>query len=191
MENKMEKPKGYDQAESQSFEGFKNPVAGGYKLGILNAEMKLSKESQRPMMVLKLDIGDGEFKNYYRELSVKLKKDCFLRVYQIVGGESLSRFKGLITAIEHSNNGFKFNFDENTLNKKFVGAMLGEKQYYNQAGELKSLLEVSFLCSVERALSGTLKIPEPKKPSGRAPITSDTWDDQTNNQPMNDSDLPF
>jgi hypothetical protein len=160
----MKKPEGYDEAKAISGD-FKNPVAGPYVLGIIKAEIGLTKETGKAKLVLSLDIAKGEFKNYYRELSEKMKKDCYLKIEQVFEGEkSLPYFKGLIKAIEESNQGYIFNFDEKTLVRKLVGAMLQEKHYVNGDGKRKSILKVYFVCSVAKAESGTLKTPNPEFP---------------------------
>lgn len=161
----MQKPQGYDEAKPENFEGFANgPKAGACVLGIVNTvagETKTGKEK----ITLYLDIAEGEFRNYYGDLSKKLQKSCYIKYDQLTEGEkSIAYFKGMIKAIEESNSGYKFNFDENTLKRKLVGAMLQEKRYYNGSGESKSILKVGFLCSVTKAKSGELKMLPPEEP---------------------------
>lgn len=164
----MNKPNGYDTTQPAQMGEFHNVPAGPYVLGIVKAEITKTKKTGAEMMVLTLDIAKGDDKNYYRALSLKLNRDCYMKYNQLTEGEkSVPYFKGMIKAIEESNSGYVFNFDENTLKGKFVGAMLREKRYYNQAGELKSILEIGFLCSVAKAESGELKLMPPIEPESR------------------------
>jgi hypothetical protein len=159
----MKKPENFDSAKPESFGSFNTPPAEAYILGITKAEVGTTKTGKEKI-TLTLDIAEGEFKNYYGELSVKLTKDCRLQYNQLTEGNSTPYFKGMITAIEESNTGYKFNFDEKTLARKLVGAVLQECQYYNKAGELKSILKPMFLCSVATVREGKLKVPAVKPP---------------------------
>jgi hypothetical protein len=150
----MEKPVGYDDTPAKQGGVFENPEAGGYVLGIVNAEMSKTKEAQKNMLILSLDIAEGKFKNFYRELSLKLEKDCYLKNYLVCEGDNVPFFKGAITSIEHSNTGFKFNFDEKTLVKKLVGANLREEEYINGKGETKTILKIAYMCGVDTVKKG-------------------------------------
>lgn len=182
----MKKPDGYDSAEAKQGGVFRNPEAGGYILGIVNTDMRKTKDEGRDMLVLSLDIADGEFKYFYRELSLKLSKDCYLKNYLVCEGDNVPFFKGAITAIEHSNPGFVFNFDEKTLIKKLVGANLREEDYINKNNEVKSILKIAYLCGVESVRKGLpilepKKLTDTKKPAGE-PLPP---------EPMAQDNLPF
>ena len=185
----MNKPTGYDGAKTASF-GFNNPSAGPYVLGVAAAILGRTKDGSKEKITLSLDIAKGDFKNFYRDLSDKQGKDCFLKYDQLTEGEkSLPYFKGMITAIEESNQGFVFNFDEKTLTRKLVGAMLQEKHYINKLSQRKSILKIAFLCSVAKAESGTLKIPEPEFPDDIN--QSQGSSQQSNHNGLPEEDLPF
>lgn len=183
----MNKPNDYDSVTPMTND-YKKVPAGAYKLGIVSAEITTTKNSNREMITLHLDIADGEFKNYYRELSTKLNKPCYLRYNQLTDGNSTPFFKGMVTSIEKSNQGYVFNFDEKTLARKFVGGMLQEKCDYNKNGELKHFLQVAFLCSVESALSGALKTPPCIMPEG---FGDEQKHQGSNSSPPPEDDLPF
>lgn len=176
----MNKPNGYDSAPATTFEGGGMPLPGAYVLGIIGAECKQSNNGNE-MLVLSLDIVEGQYKNNYRNLGERLKKDCLLRHYRVTDSEkSLPYFKGDIKAIEDSNQGFKFNFDEKTLRGKYVGGMLREEEYEKSSGEIATVLKIAFLCSVERVRSGALVVPKKKE-----------FDGYTAPQTQSDDELPF
>lgn len=163
----MQKPFGYDDAETKEFGNFKSIPAGPYVCGIRTAVEGKTKELANKI-TLTIDIAKGEYKNYYRELSDKMGTPCYPEFHQGTELKSLPYFKGLIKAIEESNPGYKFNFDEKTLVRKFVGVMMQEVFYINKKGEKKSILKPSFFCSVATAESGTLTIPKPKDETGNS-----------------------
>lgn len=186
----MNKPSGYDGTKAASF-GFNGPSAGPQVLGIVSAVVGRTKDNSKEKITLSFDIAKGEFKNFYRDLSDKHGKDCFLKYDQLTEGEkSLPYFKGMITAIEESNAGFTFNFDEKTLTRKLVGAMLQEKHYINKLGAKKSILKVAFLCSIAKAESGTLKTPDPEFPEDDNSFNSNA-NNQSNQGLLPEEDLPF
>lgn len=173
----MNKPNGYDAAQATTFEGGGMPLPGAYVLGIISAECKESR-SGNEMLVLSLDIVEGQYKNNYRNLGERLKKDCLLKHYRVTDTEqSLPYFKGDIKAIEESNPGFKFNFDEKTLRGKYVGGMLREEEYEKSDGTIATVLKIAFLCSVEKVKSGTLVTPKKKEFDGYVPHQSTSTDD--------------
>jgi len=180
----MQKPIDYDQSQAQQFGDYSKPAPGAYIMKIVAAKEQMSK-SGRPMLVLALDIAEGEFKNHFKNLFDFLVKKNNQTTWPCVhrrctDRNQISYFKGDIKIIEESNSGFIFNFTENTLIGKRVGCMLGEKE--TQSGKI--ILEPKFLCSVEKALSGTLQPPKMKQSNN--PPTS--WDDSNEGK---QEDLPF
>jgi hypothetical protein len=113
------------------------------------------------------DIIEGENKNYYQE---DFKKKYLTNpdakwggtFRQLTEGKGLPFFKGIITAIENSNNGYKFNFDEATLKDKLFGAVFGQEEWMNQSGEIKTSIKCVQIRSVEQIRKG-VEIPAIKK----------------------------
>lgn len=87
------------------------------------------------------DIAEGKFKGYYRrqmEQSGIWYGDCIKSYKQT----ALPYFKEFIAAIEDSNKGFKFDGEhEKTLERKWIGIVLGEEEYPNKTGEIKTRLK--------------------------------------------------
>lgn len=187
----MNKPTGYDQAETKSFSGGKTVPPGAYVLEILKAESAVSK-SGNDMLVLALDIAKGEYARKFTEISDNRQHDCYLKHRRITNTEiSLSYFKGDIKAIEESNPGYKFDFDERTLRGKLVGAMLSEEEYEKRDGTIGTSLKIAFLCSIATAESGKLQTPKKKEidfSSGKIKQNNHVVDNVT---PDSDDDLPF
>lgn len=182
----MQKPNEYDNVEAKVGGGdFPQPTAGGYVVKIVSAEEKLSKNGKN-MLVIGVDIAEGEFAGHYAELSEKFNNDAHPKMYQLTEGDHVSYFKGLVTAIEHSNNGFKFDFDEKKLIGKRLGVNLREEEYKNKDGQIKTILKIAYACSVEDARNGLKVLPvKPYVDKGSAPVaTVPTTAPQ-------DSDLPF
>jgi hypothetical protein len=190
----MNKPAGYDEATPQTHGEFKKIPAGGHVLGIVKVEQGFtradSKNGEQPKLVLFLDIAEGEFKNEYRRMSEQFKKPCYLQMHLPYQGKDVAFFKGAITAIEESN-GQSWNWQESSLIGKKVGGNLREKEYINSKDELKTILEVAYLCSIKTIKEGVDVLPIKKKfgniPQKNTANDSDSFVDNLNTP----SDLPF
>lgn len=183
----MEKPQGYDEAEAKTAGGdFPQPTAGGYVAKIVSALFGESKKGNKKMLTIGLDIAEGDFKDHYTQLSEKFDKDAYLKIYQLTEGDNVNYFKGLIAAIEHSNQGFKFDFDEKKLIGKKLGINLREEEYLNKDNVIKTIMKVAYHCSAEEARAGLTPLPlKQLKGVGAKPQT-------TFNQDVPSSDgLPF
>lgn len=183
----MEKPQGYDEAEAKTAGGdFAQPTAGGYVAKIVSAVFGVSK-TQKKMLTIGLDIAEGEFKDHYTQLSEKFDKDAYLKIYQLTEGDNVNYFKGLVSAIEHSNQGFKFDFDEKKLIGKKLGVNLREEEYLNKDNVIKTILKVAYHCSADEARAGLapLAIKQLKGVGAKPQTTSHSKD------VPKDDDLPF
>ena len=147
--------------ESGSFE--KLPV-GGYIIKILAVDDVPEKE----YLKIFFDINDGEKKGFFQKA---FKEDTraekkwpnagsFIRSYK---EKALPMFKGFTNAIENSNKGYKWNFDEKSLVNKVVGVVIGEEQYLNQNGQVRTRTYVSAVRSVDTIKKGEFTVPELKK----------------------------
>ena len=72
-------------------------------------------------------------------------------------------FKGFTTAVEKSNNGFTWNWDEKKLKNKVFGVVIGEEEYLNQKGQVRVRNYVAAVRSVDVIDKGDFTIPELKK----------------------------
>lgn len=160
----MKKPSEYDATQAKSFGEFESLEPGGYVCRILKAESTKSKNGKE-MLVLNFDIADGEHKGFYqRKLerdSENDKKASWKGVYrQLTEGDSISYFKGLITAIEESNTGYHWDWEESSLVGKIFGGIFGLEEWaYN--GKTGFVAKIQFICSIATIKKG-VKIPKDK-----------------------------
>lgn len=144
----------------QEVGSFESPKAGGYIAGILDVE----NFPEREYLKFTYDIIEGEFKNYYRNL--KNEKGwalpTFIKSYKD-NPVVLGFFKGMVTSIEESNKGFKWDGEtESMFKNKKVGIVLQEEHYLNSKNEEKIKYSVERLHSVNAIKNGDYKVPEPK-----------------------------
>ena len=155
--------KAIDLTNVQEAQDFERVTPGGYVCVITNVEDVPEKEYLR----IEYDIADGKLKDYYRSLynnrgfwgasTIKSYKDS-----------ALPFFKGFITAVENSNNGYHWDNDESKLVGKKVGFVLGEEEYEGRDGDVKTRLYVASIHSVQKIMQKEFKVPALKKFKGNS-----------------------
>ena len=161
----MKKLNCYETAQAY-FEQERLPV-GGYVLKIL--DVKYQENSWGDVILLSFDIEEGEYKgffaNNYRAQTQEDKKwkgTYRLRVPKDDGSEqdnwTMRRFKTVISAFEESNSGYHWNWDEQTLKGKMIGALFNNKEYEFD-GRHGFFTNCHSLVTVEKIRSGKFEIP--------------------------------
>lgn len=149
--------------------------AGGYIVELKNAKVKEYKNQNGDAFErfeIAIDIADGEFKDYYandycNQTNEDKKWKGVLRLYMPKedGSEqdewTKSRFKSFIEAVEDSNPGFHWDWDESKLRGKKIGCLfrLEEWEYNGKTGKKAQPFKA---VSVEKIKSGNFKIPKEK-----------------------------
>ena len=149
--------------------------AGGYIVELKNAKVKEYKNQNGDAFErfeIAIDIAEGEFKDYYandycNQTNEDKKWKGVLRLYMPKedGSEqdewTKSRFKSFIEAVEDSNPGFHWDWDESKLRGKKIGCLfrLEEWEYNGKTGKKAQPFKA---VSVEKIKSGNFKIPKEK-----------------------------
>lgn len=189
----MEKLQGYDEATPITGE-YEKIEAGGYICEIISAKEETS-QSGKKMLVIALDIADGEHKGYFKRRweenkkrnndpnkTVKYPSGAVYR--QMLEGEKAAGFlKGLMTSLEESNSKFKWDWDEKKLKGLKCGALFGEEEYTGNDGKTKTTTKIRWIRSVQAIEDGKFEIPEKKKLA--------TSNNSIFNDVESDDDLPF
>ena len=148
----------------QESTSFKRLPVGGYQAKILNVEDHPDKE----YLKIYFDITSGDEKGYFKKAyDADARKDkkwpnagSFIRSYK---DSAASMFKGFTVAVEKSNKGYVWNFDEKSLVGKTVGLVVGEEEYQNQKGAIRVRNYVAAVRSIDVIKSGEFETPELKK----------------------------
>lgn len=143
---------------------FKRLTPNGYICKILNVEDRPDKEYLKIYFDIVKGDDRGYFKKQYDGDTRKERKwpnaGTFIRSYK---DSAASMFKGFINAIEKSNKGYQWNFDEKTLVNKVVGLIIADEQYQNQKGQVRVRNYVAAVRSVETIEKGEYEIPALKE----------------------------
>lgn len=185
-----------DYDKTQSYQDREELPVGAYIMKIMGAEVKENKVGQ--YVQISMDIAEGQYKDFfandYRGQDREKKVwhcSYLLNVPKDDGSEkdgwTKRRFKTFTEALEASNNGYHFDWDE----KKFKGLSIGglfnrrEWSYNNRTGMSTNFAQV---CSVEKVRTGKYKIPKDQYLKGHQE-TSDA--DDSGFTVVHDDDLPF
>ena len=136
--------------------------AGGYVIKITQAEDKTASNYLR----IVYDIAEGPEANRYNDEWGKEHDfaHAFVRAYRLDPKDERERkingmFKTFTNALEDSNPGYKWAWDEKTLPGKILGVVLGEEEYRTNRGDVNVRLYVSACTSADKIRAGEYKVP--------------------------------
>ncbi len=186
----MKKPEGYNEAAAYSGTGGSRQLpTGGYICRIKNA--KEETNSGYWQLALAFDIAEGPEEGFYND-AFKARQQygsdakwpaVYRQMVEGKDGKANPFFKGMITAIEESNPGFAFNFDEKTLIGKLFGGVFGQEEFTDQNGVLRTTTKLQQIRSVNAIRQGDFKVPDIKREKASAAATTAA--------PVNIGECPF
>ena len=162
----MKKLNGYEKASAYSSQ--ERLPAGGYVLKIM--DVKYQENSWGDVIILSFDIAEGEKKGFFMDNwksqtgeDKKWKGTYRMRVPADDGSEQdewkMKRFKTDIMNFEESNPGYRWEWEEQTLKGKLIGALFNNKEYeFN--GRHGFFTNCHSLVTAEKIRSGKFEIPE-------------------------------
>ena len=140
------------------------------------------------------DITKGEYANYFKQL-VDANLTDTSRTFRSYKTNALPFFKAFITAVEKTNPGYHWDWDEQKLVGKNVIAIFGEEEFVGNDGTVKVSCRVQEFRSLEAYQSGKLTVP-PKKclPPDQVPQPKPAEQQESKNLEqleIPDNELPF
>ena len=119
------------------------------------------------------DIAEGEYKDFfaneYRAQDREDKKwhgNYYLSIPTDDGSEkdgwTKRKFKTFTNAVEDSNAGYTWNWDENTLKGKLFGALYREKEFEGTSGDVITTTECGGSTDIASIRSGDFRLPKDK-----------------------------
>lgn len=179
--------KAYDQTRYQTREDGEStrlPV-GGYICKITGVTDLPEKEYLR----IEFDIADGPHKGYFAESYQRFGYwgGSTIRSYKET---ARSMFNGFVQAVENSNPGYKWDWNEKGLVGKLIGVVIGEREYLNKANEIRIGIQAAQIRSIDIIREGKYKPTELRRLSAgdRAKAGAAA---STGYTEVTDEDLPF
>ena len=161
------KYQGYEAKKSGGF--IELPPVGAYIGTILNVKVEPSYDKSHDQIVLMLDITEGEYAGRFMEQyndtkerfpETKYKGVLRITVPEETDGDDLAWiktvFEGNLWAIEQSNPGYAWDWDEKKLKGKKVGFSIRER-YYTYDHKDRTAIEIGKLESIEEIKAGKVK----------------------------------
>ena len=166
------KYQGYEAKKSGGFIDL--PPVGAYIGEILNVKVEPNYDKSHDQLVLMLDITDGEYAGRYMDVYNDQKErfpDCkFKGILRITVPEEKDDedkawirrvFEGNLWAVEQSNDGYAWDWDEKKLKGKKVGFSV-RKRYYTYNGSDRETTEIARLESIQEVKDGKVKPMKPR-----------------------------
>lgn len=193
-----------DYNETKAYGDVQMLPKGGYVLKIMGAEVHENSYGQ--YIKISCDVAEGEYKDFfandYRNQQQEDKKwHCIylLNVPNDDGSEkdgwTKRRFKTVTEALEESNSGYHFDWDERKFKGKLIGGLFNEREYKKNDGSTGKAINLAQLCAIEKIRSGKFQIPADKllSSSGSRPTPKNATasDDFMQIPEGEDEGLPF
>lgn len=170
----MKKPAGYENASTGLWEPLE---VGGHFLTILGAKETESK-SGRDMLVIQYDTSSKDKQPAYFTSNHTKGKYYQGTSYIVLGEEdwAVQSLKRFLTAVEESNPGFNFDWDNpNCLKGKSVGGVFGLEDYLNDKGEVRTSTKLRWWCKNDSVEGASIpKHKEIKRSSASSVLEPDT-----------------
>ena len=174
----MQKPSNYDQALPYT-DSMKLPV-GGYVCRILQAKEIGPTAFSSGYLEVIFDIAEGEQAGFYRrnydaqQANKRWKGTYRLWSPDNSGSEQDNRanrsMKTFFNAVEGSNPGYVWNWNEASLVDKSFGAVFGEREFLTQDEKIATVVEIQRVKTADEIRSGNYTIPEIRRLKQDAPI---------------------
>ena len=151
----MEKIDNWENIEAKGISDFTRLNAGGYVGIIKSAEDYENEMTGNRSLKICCDIAEGEFKDYFQKsfdsnTDENKKWDNNSTRYFGLSETALPFLKGFITAVENSNPGYKWDWDEKKLVGKKVGIVYKYEEYEKQDGSKAVKTKLSQFRSIDK-----------------------------------------
>lgn len=135
----MEIIKDFDKVEAKGMDDFRGLPIGAYECVIMDARPNHNEQSGKDTFKVSVDIASGEFKDYFRKMyendtRIDRKWNNNAVKYLSYTGDNVAYFKGFLTVVENSNQGYKWDWDETKLKGKKVCGVFQYEEYEKQDG---------------------------------------------------------
>lgn len=171
-----------DYEQTKSYGDYEKLPKGGYVLVIKGAEVLQNRIGD--YIKISADIYEGEFiqfftREYKNQQTEDKKWHCnyLLNIPKDDGSEqdgwTKRKFKTFTEALEESNEGYHFDWDEQKFKGKLIGGLFNEREYEGRDGAVRKATNWANVCTVDKIREGSYTLPDDKL-INKAPTTSST-----------------
>lgn len=160
-------PKNWDKVEGIEFGDYESLELGGHEIVIKNA-YEYTGQTGNTSLKIEVDIaGNDKQAGFYQKqfdnnpnMDKKWPNGACKYVSLKEDENCVALFKGFTTAVENSNPGYKWNFDEKTLISKKVCGVFGLEEYEKEDGSIGTATKLVQIRSLSKL--NEVKIPKVK-----------------------------
>lgn len=157
----------WGNVQTQSYGESRSVPAGWYQAMVMGGSEGTTPNGT-PCFDFLVDIVEGEYKGHYRrDYNAQTPADgvkkwrgivkCFLTE------KGLPFFKGAITAVEESNPGYKWDWNEAGLKGKLIGLGIRGEEYEATDGTIKTSNRPFAFCDIKKVIAGEMTVPKVKE----------------------------
>lgn len=149
-----------------------NLPAGAYVCKIMKCTEDKNRSSNGTHLTIQFDIAEGEYKDWFAaDWKNQTREDKFWHgvINQNIPDETSPKydtqcgfFKRFTNAVEASNPGYHWDWNEAGLKGKMIGVVFGELEKESQRGTRYMTTRADSIWSVDDVKNGKCKIPAPK-----------------------------
>lgn len=165
----IEQFKDYDKVKSYS--DFQTLPKDGYILKIMGVSVQTNSNGK--YLQIGCDIAEGEYKDFFTKQYTNDTRDTkkwgcnyLLSLPKDDGSEkdmwTKQKFKTFTTALEESNDGYHWDWDEQKFKGKLIGGLFNEREYQKTDGTIGRATNLDRVCAAEKIRKGDYKLPEDK-----------------------------
>lgn len=188
-----------DYEKTQAYGDYEVLPKDGYVVKILGAEVCSNSKGQ--YVKISCDIAEGEYTGFYaKEYKTQQSEDkkwhCnyLLNIPNDDGSKkdnwTKRRFKTFTEALEESNPGYHFDWDEQKFKGKIAGGLFNEREYKKNDGSIGRATNLASFCKVDKIRSGDYKLPKDRVLNSNNPSRTSS-DDFMRVPDGADEEMPF
>ena len=157
-----------DYEQTKSYGSFEQLPKGGYVMQIKGVETRTNQRGE--YLFISADIYEGDYmqfftREYKNQQSEDKKWHCnyLLNIPTDDGSEqdgwTKRRFKTFTEALEDSNEGYHFDWDEQRFKGMLIGGLFNEREYQSQKGDIRKATNWAGVIAVDKIRSGDYTLP--------------------------------
>lgn len=161
--------KDYDQ--TKAYGNYETLPKGGYVMQIKEAKVIPNKSGNGEHLEISADIYEGDYNGYFlkdwqnqQAEDKKWRGKFYVNIPADDGSEqdawTKRRFKTFTEAVEDSNEGYHFDWDETKFKGKLVGGLFNEREWEAQDGQIRKTTNWGGVTAVENIRSGDYTLPK-------------------------------
>lgn len=170
-----------DYATTKGYSDYEALPKGAYVMRILGVEMCTNSIGE--YIKIGMDVAEGEYKDFYMNdwkgqqgENKTWRCNYLLNIPTDDGSEkdgwTKRRFKTFTDALEESNDGYHFDWDEQKFKGKLIGGLFNIREYEKNDGSIGSATNLAQVTTVQKVREGKYKLPADKLIQRTAPAST-------------------